>query len=970
MKARVLALMLSVAVAFSGIPATNVSAAPTELETVVEEVTVEESSTEETSVEGTVIEETIVEETTIEETTEETSVEEIIVEETTEEETVEETTVEETVAEETTVEATVEETTVEETTEEETVEETTVEETTVEETTKEINKNISKKAVGSDGMLYKGVAYLSMKSFSKLSKDAQAAYIQMCDSLAEQMESGLEITDAVISVDKEGNLGLTVSVPAQTVFKMASSEEEIIAENLDLAEDVKVAEEVIAVDEIPAEEIGTLMTDMNYFRKQLSGDAFTLKLYDLGKSSMVNGGRNSISLNYSRFNTSWDPICNALSALISTYPNKFNWVDWGNGKLSMSIRYGFGNCSYTYTLGKSKYYSSSLEKAANKKVKELVAEAYDYAATSYPNAPTYGIIKYFNIWICQNNFYNDIGVDTEGSGHKKEYYYCHSCYGILLKGYGVCESYALAMSRLLDAAGIRNIYVVGDAGGGHAWNYVEMPNGKWYMVDSTWNDSGSSASTTYLLCKDDGVHKPQGARWYAGKIFTYPTRATSNYTAGAAESVTINKAEAVVKPKTSFTLKIDAASNATNYYSKFKKTWSSSDTKVAKVSSKGKVTAVAPGKAVITCTIAGKKVNSTIYVYQFTGNKFADNTKTSFTWNYANPDTAFTSADAKTFTLTVGQKNETLTAAQLATKLGLDQPKAKSSKTSVAEVTSVSLSGDKITLKVTPKAVGSAKVTVSFAGKKSVLNVKVTQALQASWFDYSNIKNEEYTGKAFKPAINLTVAGKAVRPKLTYKVTYKNNTNAGTATVTIKGTGKYGSEITKTFTIAQKDMTSATFVSCTPSKTYNAGALAAATKVKLGKKVLKAGKDYDVYYNNSLTAPANVGTYTVKIVGKGNYKGTLKETKSYEIKTTSIKKVTVSCPTKIKTGKTLNYKVKIGKNALPITDYTVSILDKDGNAVNSYTTPGKYKLVITVKGSNVLPTATKSNIVKSFTVTK
>ena len=143
-----------------------------------------------------------------------------------------------------------------------------------------------------------------------------------------------------------------------------------------------------------------------------------------------------------------------------------------------------------------------------------------------------------------------------------------------------------------------------------------------------------------------------------------------------------------------------------------------------------------------------------------------------------------------------------------------------------------------------------------------------------------------------------------------------------------------------------------------------------ATKVKLGKKVLKAGKDYDVYYNNSLTVPANVGTYTVKIVGKGNYKGTLAETKSYEIKATSIKKVTVSCPTKIKTGKTLNYKVKIGKNALPITDYTVSILDKDGNAVNSYTTPGKYKLVITVKGSNVLPTATKSNIVKSFTVTK
>ena len=52
-----------------------------------------------------------------------------------------------------------------------------------------------------------------------------------------------------------------------------------------------------------------------------------------------------------------------------------------------------------------------------------------------------------------------------------EYFYCHSCYGILLKGYGVCQSYALAMTRLLDAAGIRNMYVVGTGnGGGHAWN--------------------------------------------------------------------------------------------------------------------------------------------------------------------------------------------------------------------------------------------------------------------------------------------------------------------------------------------------------------------------------------------------------------------------------------------------------------------------------------------------------------------
>ena len=234
---------------------------------------------------------------------------------------------------------------------------------------------------------------------------------------------------------------------------------------------------------------------------------------------MVSGGQNSISFSYSGLNTSWVPVCDALSALILTYPNKFNWADWGKGKLRMAVQRGSGGYSYTYSLDKSKHYSSSLESQANKKVKELVNAAYEYAAKSYANAPTYGIIKYFDNWICKNNYYNQIGVDTDKSGHTKEYYYCHSAYGILLKGYGVCESYALAMSRLLDAAGIRNMYVVGYAGGGHAWNYVEMPDGKWYMVDSTWNDGGSSSNGQYLLCGDDGVHKPQGARWIYGKNF-------------------------------------------------------------------------------------------------------------------------------------------------------------------------------------------------------------------------------------------------------------------------------------------------------------------------------------------------------------------------------------------------------------------------------------------------------------------
>lgn len=60
--------------------------------------------------------------------------------------------------------------------------------------------------------------------------------------------------------------------------------------------------------------------------------------------------------------------------------------------------------------------------------------------------------------------------------------------GVLLKGYGVCDSYSRAYQMLLDAFGIPNHRQDGTGNGGaHAWNVV-MLDGKWYNVDVTWDD--------------------------------------------------------------------------------------------------------------------------------------------------------------------------------------------------------------------------------------------------------------------------------------------------------------------------------------------------------------------------------------------------------------------------------------------------------------------------------------------------
>lgn len=65
----------------------------------------------------------------------------------------------------------------------------------------------------------------------------------------------------------------------------------------------------------------------------------------------------------------------------------------------------------------------------------------------------------------------------------------------------VCEGYAKAFQLLLNAAGIENIYIVGNGKSGtswqgHAWNQVKIEN-EWYLVDLTWND-GSVISRKYF----------------------------------------------------------------------------------------------------------------------------------------------------------------------------------------------------------------------------------------------------------------------------------------------------------------------------------------------------------------------------------------------------------------------------------------------------------------------------------------
>ena len=76
----------------------------------------------------------------------------------------------------------------------------------------------------------------------------------------------------------------------------------------------------------------------------------------------------------------------------------------------------------------------------------------------------------------------------------------HSAMAIFTQGLGVCQSYANAYWRLMNAAGIPTDYISGQAfngvqTGSHGWNRV-LIDGAYYYVDVTWNDT---CSNQYLL---------------------------------------------------------------------------------------------------------------------------------------------------------------------------------------------------------------------------------------------------------------------------------------------------------------------------------------------------------------------------------------------------------------------------------------------------------------------------------------
>ena len=282
------------------------------------------------------------------------------------------------------------------------------------------------------------------------------------------------------------------------------------------------------------------------------------------------------------------------------------------------------------------------------------------------------------------------------------------------------------------------------------------------------------------------------------------------------------------------------------------------------------------------------------------------------------------------------------------------------------------------------KDIGTADVTVDGTGNYTgqlttsfEIVDKVDETKDISKTEYFILKapaDQTYNGSPLQPDVTLTevATGQPLTKDTDYTLTYANNTEVGTATITITGNGDYYGQTSCTFEIVQKqseakDIATAVTIVPIPNQPYTGSEIEPPLTIidnDSGVELVK-GQDYSATYFNNI----NVGPAFVLITGIGNYKN--QTNTSFEIvskidETKDVSKAeyfTVKAPdTQPYTGSALTpepivTEISSGKVLEKDTDYTLTYTNniKVGTAT----------IIITGKGSYCGQTSCTFEIVES-----
>ena len=248
----------------------------------------------------------------------------------------------------------------------------------------------------------------------------------------------------------------------------------------------------------------------------------------------------------------------------------------------------------------------------------------------------------------------------------------------------------------------------------------------------------------------------------------------------------------------------------------------------------------------------------------------------------------------------------------------------------------------------TPLEAGSYTANITgignFKGNLKAI-VKITPVEMNTCNVALNYSSADYTGANVTPGVTIKVDGIEVAAS-NYSVKYKENKNAGTATVTITGKKSLKGTVERQFTITPAVINESSCTITVANAKYTGDKLMPKVTVKYGTKTLSNNKDYMVAYSNNTDA----GTGRIRVDGIGNYSGSV--TKTFTITPSEVKASAIKA--ELRGGSTKGVKVLVSNKEVAAKNYT-AVIKKAGTqttvAQSALQVGEKYDVEITLKGN-------------------
>lgn len=188
----------------------------------------------------------------------------------------------------------------------------------------------------------------------------------------------------------------------------------------------------------------------------------------------INSGDNSFTF-YCNYENCKDDVKKIISTGNDTITNINNFVHPYNSFADINIDL---TMSGKITVTINKVYDENMINYINNYIDEFIKNNINN------NMSTSDKIKAFHDHIINNTVYDDENKERPSDA-----------YELLSTGKSICGGYSDTMSIYLTRIGIQNYKISSD---NHVWNLIKV-DGKWFHLDSTWDDPVASDGNQYLL---------------------------------------------------------------------------------------------------------------------------------------------------------------------------------------------------------------------------------------------------------------------------------------------------------------------------------------------------------------------------------------------------------------------------------------------------------------------------------------